>query len=188
MCNVGTNLTPTESTVLFEWEGSENTDNYELMLTDVSTSTTDSHQTTETKIPIVLRRGIAYKWYVISRSNSIADTAHSATRKFFNAAAAPQTYAPFPAEIVSPAMADIVSASAGEITLTWSGSDVDNDIEGYDVYFDIAEDPVIFQSDISDTVLNKVPVMPNTIYYWKVVTTDSSGNSSDSGVIQFKVK
>ena len=37
-CNEGTNITATHSTVLFEWRTAENTDEYELVLSNLSTT------------------------------------------------------------------------------------------------------------------------------------------------------
>lgn len=187
LCNVGTNITPSESTVMFEWESGENADSYELILKNATTGTVSTHPTTDKTLPIVLQRNTPYTWYVVSRSNSVSDTAHSVTWKFWNAGPAATSYAPFPAEIVSPGMAEKISATANVITLDWNGNDVDNDISGFDVYFGTNTTPALFKSDLKESVLDNVSVSPNTIYYWKVVTKDSKGNTSDSGVYQFKV-
>lgn len=187
LCNIGTNMTATESTVVFEWEESANTDSYELVLKNATTGITTSHQATGHKIPIVLDRGTPYIWYVISKSRAISDTAHSATWKFWNAGAEVQSYAPFPAEIIYPLMAARISTAASVITLEWKGSDVDNDIVGYDVYFDTATTPGKIKSDIKENALKDVPVKSNTVYYWKIITKDSKGNESESGIYQFKV-
>lgn len=187
LCNIGTDITATESTVLFEWEEAENTDQYELILNNVTTGNITSHQTSDLKIPIVLDRNTPFKWYVISKSSAVTDTAQSATWKFFNAGAATESYAPFPAEIVSPAMAATIATTANVIALDWNGSDVDNDIIGYDVYFGTSASPPIIETDVEESILNDVSILPDTIYYWKIVTKDSTGNSSDSGVFQFKI-
>lgn len=187
LCNEGTNITATESTVLFEWKASEYTDMYELTLKSLTTGTITSHQTSKTEISIILNRGTPYSWYVISKSNTVSVTARSATWKFYNAGEAIRSYAPFPAEIISPAMAVTINAAAGVITLDWNGNDVDGDIAGYDVYFGTTATPSIFRSDLSESILNNVPVSSNTIYYWKIITKDLRGNKSDSGVFQFKI-
>jgi hypothetical protein len=73
------------------------------------------------------------------------------------------------------------------ITLMWTGKDVDNDIVFYDVYFGINSTPVLYESVVLASELS-VPVTSSTIYYWRVITKDKQGNSSDSGVYQFKVQ
>lgn len=187
LCNVGTDITPTESTILFEWEKGENNDKYELILKNLTTGAFTSYPTTNTEIPIVLERLTPFKWYVISKSNFVIDTTHSATWKFFNAGAAVASYAPFPAEILSPAMAAKITTTASVITLDWTGSDVDNDIVGYDVYFGTTDSPSMIETDLKESILNNVSIQRNTIYYWKIITKDASGNKSDSGVYQFKI-
>lgn len=188
LCNEGTNITPTESTVLFEWEASDHTNSYKLELKNLSTGNLTTHQTTATEIPIVLKRGTPYVWYVISESNSVIATAQSAIWQFYNAGEGFQSYAPFPAVIISPAMAETIITAASEITLDWNGNDVDEDIIGYDVYFDTVTPPSLFVSDLNESILNNVPITPDTIYYWKIITKDSQGNSSDSGIYQFKIQ
>lgn len=186
-CNVGTNITATESTVLFEWEEGVYTDNYELKLRNLATNDLTSHHSTDPEISIVLKRGTPYEWYVTSTSNSVIETAQSATWKFYNAGEAIESYAPFPAEIISPTMAESISTTASEITLDWNGSDVDDDIVGYDIYFGRSATPEIIRNDLSESILNNVPISLNTIYFWKIITKDSHGNKSDSGVYQFKI-
>ena len=96
-----------------------------------------------------------------------------------------QSYTPFPAAIVAPSMAQSI-ANTNSVTLKWTGSDVDDDIVGYDVYFGTQANPSIHDSDITANEAN-VSVTTGTIYYWKVITKDQEGNTSDSGLYQFKV-
>ena len=187
LCNEGTNVTPTQSTVLFEWEASSNTDSYTINLKNLSNGDISSNQTSATEIPIVLNRATPYEWFIISESNTVGATAQSEIWQFYNAAEGIQTYAPFPAEIISPLMAETITTTLNEITLDWNGSDVDDDIVGYNIYFDTASIPEIFQSNLIESNLN-VSITTNTIYYWKIITKDSQGNSSDSGVYQFKIQ
>ncbi len=46
-CNEGTNITATQSTVLFEWRSAENTDEYELILSNLSTADQVSFMTSD---------------------------------------------------------------------------------------------------------------------------------------------
>jgi len=186
LCNEGTNVTPTESTVLFEWSSGNNTDNYTLKLKNLASGTQSTHQTEASEISVVLNRATPYEWYVISESNSVTSTAQSDLWQFYNAGEGTQNYTPFPAEIISPMMAETIVTTASEITLEWNGSDVDNDIEGYDVYFGTTEVPGLFVNNLTPSSL-VVPVTTN-IYYWKIITKDSQGNSSDSGVYQFRIQ
>lgn len=186
LCNEGTNVTTTESTVLFEWHASNNTDSYTLKLTNLSNGNESTHNTTSAQISIVLDRETPYKWYVISESNDVTATAQSESWQFYNAGEGNQNYAPFPAEIISPLMAESIITAANEITLEWFGNDVDDDIEGFDVYFGTSETPELYSNDIAESTL-VVPITVN-IYYWKIITRDTQGNTSNSGIYQFRIE
>ncbi len=187
-CNEGTNITATHSTVLFEWRTAENTDEYELVLSNLSTTEQALYMVSENKIPIVLQRGTPYAWYVISRSGKSDSTATSNIWKFYNAGEGIESYAPFPAEIITPSMAETITSSPSKITLDWNGSDVDNDIIGYDLYFGTTNPPDLFESNLQESVQTDVQVESDSIYYWSVTTKDAHGNSSDSGIFQFKIR
>ena len=188
LCNEGTNITDSVSTVLFEWSSDDYTDEYELNVKNLVTGFIHTDQISATEYSLILDRATPYAWYVISKSNSVADTAHSATWKFYNAGEAIESYAPFPAEIVTPLMAETLSAPGGVVTLDWNGGDIDGDIVGYDVYFGTLTPPGIMVSDITESMINDVSVTSNTIYFWRVITKDSKGNTSDSGIYQFKIQ
>ncbi|MCF7560244.1 hypothetical protein L3X39_06295 [Sabulilitoribacter multivorans] len=182
LCNEGTNLTPTESTVFFEWRANDS-ENYKITIENLSTGEIIQDETTTDIIPIVIKRATAYKWFVESTKGG---TAHkSEVWQFYNAGPGVQSYAPFPAVIVAPNMAESLPTTSS-VTLQWTADDVDDDIVGYDIYFSTDATPSIFSADVAATELN-VSTASNTIYYWKVITKDSFGNTSDSGIHQFKV-
>ncbi|WP_052143613.1 hypothetical protein [Wocania ichthyoenteri] len=183
-CTEGTSITSTESTVKFQWNKGNYTDSYNLKLKDLNTGTTTGHSTVENNISIKLKRGNPYSWSVVSRSNESSKTAESPVWKFFNAGEGISSYAPFPAEAVSPIRgADVAS---GNITLEWSGSDVDNDIESYNVYFGETTSPAEYKTEITETILNNVIVGAGKTYYWRVKTIDTQGNVSNSDIFSFK--
>ena len=182
LCNVGTNITPTQSTVFFEWEASEVADGYKIFVTNLVDGSTIEDETTEDKIGIELYRSTPYSWYVQSNRGTV--TAESETWKFYNAGPGVETYAPFPATIIAPNMA--ASVNPGTVTLMWTGSDVDNDIVGYDIYLGTTNNPDLHVTGITVSEVD-VSVTSGAIYYWKVVTIDETGNASESGIFQFRV-
>lgn len=181
LCNEGEDLTPTESTVFFEWEDNAS-DNYKVVIENLSTGNVIERETTEDIIPIVIQRATPYKWFVASTKGS--KTEKSAIWQFYNAGPGVQSYAPFPAVIVAPTMAQSISSTTS-LTLQWTGSDVDADIVSYDVYFGTVPEPNLINNVIANEL--NVDVSSNTIYFWKIVTVDSLGNSSDSGIFQFQI-
>ena len=184
LCNEGTNLTPTESTVYFEWRAN-GADNYIITIENLSTGNVIQRETNEDIIPITIQRATAYKWFVESVLGST--TEQSDTWQFYNAGPGAQSYAPFPAEIVSPSMAESLPIT-NIVTLQWTASDVDDDIAGFDVYFGTNETASDVHASNINTTEATVSVVSGTIYYWKIITKDALGNTSDSGVFQFRVQ
>lgn len=183
LCNEGTNLTPTESTVYFEWEPNTNAQLYTLTLENLGSAVMTQYTTEDFIFPVTIERAEAFRWYVeYVFENEIKK---SSIWNFYNAGPGVQSYAPFPALIISPSMAQNLPAT-NSVTLEWSGSDVDNDIVSYDVYFGTNSSPDLFESGLISNQTS-VPVLSGTIYYWNVITIDSAGNSSESGVHQFNV-
>lgn len=182
LCNLGTNITLTESTVYFEWQANSS-GSYKVVIENLSTGNIIQQETTDDIIPIVLQRATPYSWYVETSSGSKKE--QSATWQFYNAGPGVQSYAPFPAVIDAPNMAQSL-ATTTHVDLKWTGSDVDDDIAGYDVYFGTNAEPSIFATAITSNILN-VTVASNVIYYWKIITIDALGNTSDSGTYQFIV-
>lgn len=183
LCNEGENPTPTESTVFFEWEPNDNAQSYSLTIENLNTGTIEQYQTEDFIFPVTINRAEAFKWFVeydLQGEIKISDVWN-----FYNAGPGILTYAPFPAEIISPSMAQTIP-STSSVTLEWSGSDVDNDIIGYDVYFGTSNPPTLNTSDISTDQLT-VPVASGNTYYWNVVTKDVEGNSSESGTFEFRI-
>ncbi len=188
VCTTGVVISDTQSNITFTWDASANTSSYDLYITNLLTSAAIATQnTTDTKLTLALARGTPYAWYIVSRSSQTNATTRSDTSKFYNAGPGIVTYAPFPADITSPAFGAEVMVMGGTIDLTWTGSDVENDIVGYDVYFGTGMSPALFKSGITNMFLNGVSVTSGTTYYWKVMTKDSHGNTSDSGLYQFSV-
>ena len=184
-CTEGTNKTPTNSTVQFNWDNSLNTDSYELVLKNLESGTTTNHTSATSELSIELLRATPYSWYIVSKSTSITTTGKSDTWKFYNAGEAAVWYAPFPAEVVAPLQGAIVLPVGDKITLDWTANDVDNDIVSYDVYFGTTNIPPSFMTELTNSTVSDVAVIANTTYYWYVVTKDEQGNSSNSEVFEF---
>ncbi len=184
-CNEGTNATNTESDVPFDWNDSANTDSYQVYLKNLDNQITTNYSSTTSQLTVTILRGTPYSWYVISK-NSGTKIAQSVTWKFYNAGEAVSSYAPFPAELVSPEMGTSLSASTNSVILQWLGSDVDNDIVNYDVLFGTTNPPINIQGTTSTTNFS-VTVVSGGIYYWRIITTDNQANNSKSEVFQFRI-
>lgn len=184
-CTEGTNKTSTESDVTFDWNDASNTDSYQLFLKNLDTQDSTNYVSSSSQLTLTILKGTPYSWYVVSK-NSGTKTTQSATWKFYNAGEAVSSYAPFPAELVSPEMGISLSATTGSVTLQWQGSDVDDDIVNYDVLFGAINPPNTIQGTTSSTYFT-VDVSSGNTYYWRIITKDSQNNTSESEVFQFKI-
>jgi hypothetical protein len=184
-CTNGTILSPTLSTILFKWTASQNVESYELTIKNLESGLVTTQTTTALELPVALTRNTPYSWFVTAKSSKTDATAQSEVWKFFNVGEALSFYAPFPADMISPKMAQRITPTAGKITLDWTGSDVDNDIVNYDIYLGTTASPPLLKSNQVESILSDVAVNNATTYYWKVITRDSKGNTSDTGVFVF---
>ncbi|MCR8556176.1 hypothetical protein KXD93_00895 [Mucilaginibacter sp. BJC16-A38] len=186
-CIIGNDKLATESTIPFNWESAANTNSYKLTIKNLLNGTLITKTTSGTTLNVTLPVNASYSWNITSQSNSSSGTVVSETWKFYNSGPGVTSYAPFPAEIIAPTMQQYVNLGDGKISLKWKGSDADNDITSYSIYFDTKQSPVLYKSGIVADSLGNVSIKSNTTYYWKVVTTDSQGNTSDSGDYSFTV-
>ncbi|AUP80576.1 fibronectin type III domain-containing protein [Flavivirga eckloniae] len=184
-CNEGTIVSDEMSTVPFEWEASENTDSYTLVIENLLDNTVKNVNTQSTTVQETILRGVPYAWLVVSKVNGSTQTAISPKWRFYNAGAPVENHAPFPAELVSPVMGGLAVTSPD---LKWTGSDIDNDIESYDVYLDTANPPTTLLTNTSSSNASGTNLNPDTVYYWKVVTKDGHGNTSQSPVFEFRTQ
>ena len=185
-CNQGVDISATQSTVTFRWSASAKTDSYDVFLKNLNTLSTISLSSLTTELAITIDKGTPYSWYVISKNMKVLETAQSDTWKFYNAGDAIASYAPFPADLIAPAMGSTLTGITSQ-NLSWSGSDIDNDIVSYDVYFDTVNPPVTLEGNTAASNIDVTVAAGNT-YYWRVVTKDSQGNNSQSEIFQFKVE
>ena len=185
-CNEGTVLSDIESRVTFMWNASENTDSYTLNLRNLNTGLTQTFNTGNMQLDVILLRGIPYAWSVTSRADGVSQVAQSSEWRFYNAGLAVENYAPFPAGLNSPGMGTAVDAVSGEVNLAWAGEDIDGDITDYDIYFGTDNPPATLAENTSNTSLD-VAVISGDVYYWIVISRDSAGNTSTSEVFEFRV-
>ncbi len=183
-CNQGNIISETTSKVKFEWNAVKNADRYTLILTNLEDNSVKNISTTEIFVEENLVRGNPYSWSIISRIDGVTETSKSDTWKFYNAGASVENYAPFPADLVSPANGSSVETS---VTINWLGNDIDDDIDHYEIYLDSTNPPTTLNKTTNQTNVS-LDLESNKIYYWQVVTKDSYGNASSSPVFEFRTK
>jgi len=186
LCNQGTSISATQSSVTLKWNASSNTDSYDIAVKNLLTGASTTQSTTQTQLAVTLSTNTPYSWTITSKSAKVSATAVSDTWKFYNSGPGTISYAPYPAELSLPTIGQSVAATNGTVSISWHGSDVDNDIVSYDVYFDTSATPALFKAGELGSLIS-VPVASGKTYYWKIVTTDSKGNTSTSDTFQFTV-
>ncbi|MBU2997816.1 hypothetical protein KO500_15305 [Cellulophaga baltica] len=187
-CTTGESINQTTRIITFEWEEADHTDSYELTVENLLTNSTQIVSTNETFVELPVKKGMPFSWSVTSKNTDVDETATSEEWKFYNAGAQ-TSYAPFPADILSPSSGESVfKHSNDEVTLIWEGTDVDLDIDSYEVYFSTSNPPTILIDTLdASTEELDVTVASSTIYYWKIKSIDEAGNTSSSGVYSFRV-
>ncbi|WP_375323364.1 hypothetical protein [Flagellimonas sp. GZD32] len=187
-CTTGTNLSETLSQVTFRWGAANHAERYSLSVVNLETNAPQNVTTSSTSASLSLAKGAPFSWTVTSSNSDSDETAISETWLFYNAGSE-TTYAPFPAQLVSPDSGEtVIKDIANEVTLEWAGADVDNDMDSFQVFFAETNPPTtLLGTTDASTMEMSVSVTSGVVYYWKVVTTDLEGNTSDSGVFDFKV-
>ena len=192
VCETGTSTSDTKSNVDFSWSASTNTSTYDLQVTNLNTSSAiNKTGLSTTNTTVELDKGQPYIWKVISKNTSTTQTGTSSSWKFYLAGPGITNYAPFPAELKSPASGSTVSRSSdGKVTFSWEGSDPDQgDQLKYTLYVDKTDGKQSPTSDLSDITSKTVDVALDggTLYYWRVKTSDGT-NSSFSIVYTFRTE
>jgi len=185
-CTEGTIVNDSESSITFQWQTAANADTYELNVKNLSTGNVLKANANVSQIPITLNSNTPYEWFVVSRSNNSNETATSDIWQFYNAGAGILNYAPFPADVISPERGESIAVTTS-VNLQWQGNDVDNDIAEFEVLFGTAAEPAANIGATAQSTMS-VTVTSGQTYYWRVITTDSAGNTSQSEIFEFRVQ
>lgn len=187
-CTTGQSLGVNTSRVTFNWQAAKNVKTYELRVTNINTGTTQTISTSATSASLPIEKGTPFSWLVRSRNNKVEEVVSSLTWSFYNAGST-ISFAPFPADIMGPRMSEKVFKDINnEVTLSWSGSDLDDDIINFEVHFSTENPPLNVINTLGAAASDqKVTVTSNTVYYWSIITKDEQGNETNSGVYSFQV-
>ncbi|MDA7810265.1 hypothetical protein N8978_02300 [Flavobacteriaceae bacterium] len=190
-CETGTSVSATQSEVTFTWSASSDTNTYDLKITNLNTSVVINRTAlTSTSTKVTLDKGVPYSWNITSKSTASTTTTASDTWKFYLLGPGIVNYAPFPADLKTPASGSTVTRDGdGKVTFTWDGSDPDGDSLNYTLYVDATDGkqtPPTAQTDLTVKTL-AVALDAATTYYWRVKTSDGT-NSSYSIVYSFKTE
>ena len=188
-CLDGTSLNDTQSNVSFSWSAASNAISYEVIISNLQSQSSQTYTAPSNQTTIALTKAEPYSWIVKSIGEDGSTPSESEQWKFYLAGDAVTNYAPFPTDLISPRSgANITPDINNLVILNWNGSDVDEDLESFEVYLDkndatILNTTIPFQNNNNSI---EVEVENNATYYWKVVAIDANGNQSSSGVYAFR--
>ncbi len=174
----------------FEWQATENTEYYQLQITNLLYDYNFTEKVNTNKKSYSLLRGNPYAWKIISVNSKATKTAESETWKFYLNSEGIKNYAPFAAEIIAPESGKTVSPINGKITLEWKGTDPDNDDLEFEIFISKIKDEVLNLSIEPITSANptiEIPVDANSTYYWRIKSSDET-SSTYSTIYAFRTK
>ncbi|WP_422349847.1 hypothetical protein [Flagellimonas sp.] len=127
----------------------------------------------DTSRTFTLEKGRTFYWRVLAEDDAQNQSGFSASWRFYTETELVQNALPTVPELLNPSLGSSLDTS--EINLEWEANDPDvGDTLVFDLYFGTAEDPPLFETDLSTSSFT-VSLDPTTIYYWKVVVKDSNG-------------
>ena len=191
VCEEGTSVNDSQSSVNFQWTAGNNTDSYDLRITNLnSNQLINQTNITSTNIVVTLSNGTPYSWKITSKRNGTIVTVESSTWKFYLSSDGISNYPPYPSTLISPSSGHIFSSSNTSVELSWEGSHPENSSLTYSLFIDTTDglqDPISSNQNLS-VKSKSVKVSSGNSYYWRVKATDSNNNSSYSAIHSFKVE
>ena len=182
------NLLCIENEIDFIWESSLiGINQYNIIvskdraLSDIVLNTT----TALDELSLVLEKGTAYYWQVKALDSNFNQTASSTISAFYTKGEAAINYVPFMAELQAPS--NLSAISAGNLSLTWKGSDADiTDVLTYELFFGENTTLNLIDDSLSDENYS-VNVVSGKTYSWQVNVKDNFGAKSIGQVWSFTV-
>ena len=191
VCEEGTSVSDSQSSVNFQWTAGNNTDSYDLRITNLnSNQVINQTNITSTNKAVTLNKGTPYSWKITSKRNGTSETAESSTWKFYLSSDGISNYPPYPSTLLSPISAHSFSSDTSSVELSWEGLHPENLTLTYDLFIDTTDglqDPISSNQNLS-AKSKSVQVSSGNSYYWRVKATDSNNNSSYSAIHSFKVE
>ena len=188
-CFDGVSINDTQSNIEFSWSVASDAISYEIIVSNLLTQSTQTYTANTNQTTIALTKAEPYSWYVKSIGENGSTPSQSDLWRFYLAGESTINYAPFPSELISPRSgANVTPDINNQIILNWSCSDVDGDLEQFDLYLDENDGSTLNTSikyEQQDTSV-EVEVANNSTYFWKVIAIDTNGNESSSGVYSFR--
>ena len=187
LCNEGSILSDSQSTVNFQWNLSQNTDSYTVSIQNLDDNSIITRNSVSNSVEVTIQRSTPYEWFVTSRANGTNATAQSSVARFYNEGPGIESFAPFPATATNPSTGANLPAQTTTVDLSWTASDLDNDIVSYEVFIGTSVDVQNSLGSFTTNTTGSQSVSSGTTYYWSVKTLDQAGNISYSDLFSFRI-
>ena len=158
-------------------------------IANLLTQSTQIYSSDTNELSIALSKAEPYSWSVRSIGETGTTPSVSDPWKFYLVGDAVVNYAPFPAELITPRSGANTTPDINNLViLRWAADDVDNDLNRFEVYLDAIDGTTLNQeiAYLEQETQLEVEVENNTVYFWKIISIDSNGNQSNSGVYTFR--
>jgi len=187
-CLETTSVNTTQASVEFRWTAAANIERYELVVTNLLTNQVQTFDALGTQKIVTLLKAEPYSWKIRAIGMVGSTPTESETWQFYLAGDADINYAPFPPELVRPITGSTVTPISGVIEVQWNCSDVDSDLDRFEVYVDSTDATTLAGTveAVNTSTALEIPVENGSVYYWKVIAIDENGNTTNSGVYTFR--
>lgn len=172
ICTSGDYADDNNVAIEFSWTAAENANGYLLEITDQNTQEVTSLTSSTIEKSVSISKATQFSWKVTALQLEKTKESDSGTWSFYSQGIPEENYSPFPADI------SVVDNENGTIEIEWTGSDLDNDIELYEVYFGNSNEPILIASKDNDSESVQQSITYGVEYYLKIISIDSRGHKS----------
>ena len=188
-CLDGVDQSDDQASVAFIWKSSLYSTSYSIEIENLTTGQKVNSNTSANSINQNLTKSQPYAWSVTASGAPGSTPTKSQKWSFYLSGEDQVSYGPFPPELVSPRPSATVTVnSEGQISLSWTGPDEDNNITGFEIYIDTTDASTLLNTVDAQTSQRPVNVETDQTYFWKVIALGTNGFKSSSGVYAFIVR
>ncbi|MGB1171035.1 MAG: hypothetical protein ACPG4E_03290 [Flavobacteriaceae bacterium] len=184
-CTTAFSVNSTQSQVNFRWSSALHTDQYTLVVRNIDTNQEVKENTALTTLNQVLEKGFAYQWWVVSSSEQSLTQVRSEAWQFYLEGSVSGQHLPFATRLINPL--NDQSLSTGSVEFSWEGNDLDGGALRYTVFLGTSLENLTSVAEKISTNTH-VETLEEGVYFWKVTTYDSDGNSGSSVTYRFQVR
>lgn len=183
-CTTAFSVNSTQSQVSFRWSTALHTDQYTLVVRNIDTNQEVKESTPVTTLNQVLEKGFAYQWWVVSSSEQSLTEVRSGSWQFYLEGSVSGQHLPFATRLINPSDDEILST--GSVEFSWEGNDLDGGVLRYSLFLGTSIENLTAVAEKISTN-SHVETLDEGVYFWKVTTFDSDGNSASSVTYRLQV-